>query len=345
MRIIFFICLSIIVYPGSMSYGLDKLPDDIYLKNLEQGFSYEYLYALKDSKIWIKPNIKNTGKDGEWELFDGTGIPHGDDAKSFRPGDYIVKFSTEGTMIAALSNCGRFYLWQPTLKEKTTWLEETGSPFKDALYVPENKTWCFSFSTMTAPWKRLTPMHEKDIVTYWEDIDGNRTEFGFTATLYMVDPDGRKIFYTDTGLPASWTQACASPERGRFIIENMSAAASSILVMNKTGKMYTRMIDFEMEGGCPALRYVYTREKRTNGDEIAPLMTSIRTLPIPDWREQEPISEVLADKKNKSGKAAVTDIITIVLTGKGNAARELRVQGRDSKGNYGYWKKMIYESS
>lgn len=344
MRNRLFILLSMLLYFSPILYGLEKLPDDIFIKNHEQGFSYEYLYALKDGKIWIKPNKKNTGREGEWELFDGTGLPHGDTAESFKDGDRIVQFSTEGTMIAALSSSGRFYLWQPTLKEKTTWLEETGSPFADALYVPKNKIWCFSLSTMRAPWKRLTPMHENDIVTCWEDIDGNRTEFGFTATVYMAAPDGRRILYTDTGLPASWSRACASPERGRFIIEKMSASASSILVMNKTGKMYTRMIDFEMEGGCPALRFVYTRGKRTKGDEVAPLMESIRTLPIPDWREQEPVSEVLADRKNGSGKAVITGNITVVLTGKGNAARELRVQGRDGRGNYGYWKKMIYDS-
>ena len=103
----------------------------------------------------------------------------------------------------------------------------------------KNKSWNFSFSVLRAPWKRLTPMH--DIVSYWEDIDGNKTQFGLTATIYVLTPDGQKIFFTDTGLPVTFNRAFTSPERGAFIIENMSTAASTIFVINKTGKMYTRM--------------------------------------------------------------------------------------------------------
>ncbi len=337
-----FLLLSIMFFAFFlMTAEAAEFPDNLFFRSLEQGFSYEYLYALKDGKIWIKPNTGNTGVKGEWGLFNKTGVPSGKEAASFTDTDRIVQFSTEGTMIAAVSSRGRFYIWQPTFTGETVWRDETGAPFEDALYLPENRIWCFSFSTMRAPWKRETPMHENDIVSYWEDADGNKTEFGFTATIYSVTKDGQRIRYTDTGLPTSWNRAFTSPERGKFIIENMSASASTVFVINKTGKMYTRMLDFELEGGCPALRYVYNSEKRTKGDDVAPLMTSIRTLPLPGWREQEPVREVLNDQKMKHGKAALTKKITILLTGKGNAARELRVQGRDSKGNYGYWKKMV----
>lgn len=332
------ISFLLIAIPAGL-FAEEPLLDDVFIKNLSHGFSYEYLYALKDGKIWIKPNEKNTGIKGGWELFNKTGIPGGKNAASFKKGDSIVQFSTEATMITAVSNRGRFYIWQPTLKEKTTWSDVTGSPLKDALYLPKNKTWCFSLSLMRAPWKRLTPMHEMDIISYWEDIDGNKTEFGFTATIYAVDPDGQRVRYVDTGLPTSWHKAFSSPERGRFIIENMSSAASTVFVINRSGKMYTRMIDYEMEGGCPALKFVYTRAKRTNDDRVVPIMEAVRTLPQPDWREQEPVPDVL---NNKSGKAALTKNITILLTGKGNAARELRVQGRNADGVYGYWKKPVF---
>jgi hypothetical protein len=334
-----------IIYAASSArivYADETLPENIYIKTLSRGFSYEYLYALKDGKIWIAPNKRNTGVGGEWSLFNGSGIPELKDAPSFKKGHVIREFSTEGTMIVAASDEGRLYFWQPTLEKNTRWSDMTGAPFEGALFLPPHRTWCFSLSLMRAPWKRLTPMHENDIVTYWEDIDGNKTEFGFTATIYAVDPDGQKIRYTDTGLPVSWHKAFSSPERGRFIIENISAAASAVFVVNRTGKMYTRMMDYELEGGCPGLRFTYERGKRTEGEKIAPLMESIRTLPLPDWREQEPVREVLEDT---TGVAAITRNITIVLTGKGNAARELRVRGRNNKGEYGYWSKPIFGSA
>lgn len=340
-RYLYFIITPLLLCIPALS--AEELPDDIWLRDLRHGFSYEYLYALKDGRIWIKPNTKNTGVTGRWQLFNKTGLPSGKNAESFKDGHRITQLSTEGTMLAAVSDRGRFYFWQPTYFEETVWHEETGAPFEDVLYLPDNKTWCFSFSVMRAPWKRETRMHENDIVTWWEDADGNRTEFGFTATMFCVTPDGQRIRYTDTGLPTSWNRAITSPERGRFIIENISASASAIFVINKTGKMYTRMYDYELDGGGPALRWVFERGKRTEGDEIAPIMTSIRTYPMPGWREQEPVNDLLS--KERGGRAAITAKITIVLTGKGNASRELRVQGRDSSGRYGYFRKMIFDKT
>lgn len=302
--------------------------------------SHENYYALKDGKIWIKPNESTTGIRGDWKLFDGTGVPHGKDITSFKPDGKLAAFSTDGTMIVAVSEGGRFYFWQPTLEKKTSWAEEIGDPFSDALYLPKNKTWSFGFSVLRAPWKRLTPMH--DIVSYWEDIDGNKTQFGLTATIYVVDPDGQKIFFTDTGLPATFNRAFTSPGRGAFVIENMSAAASTIFVINKTGKMYTRMMDAEIEGGGPALMFTYKRGKRTKDDEIVPIMDALRSLPLPDWREQEPITEVRDDRMKR---AAITGNITIIQTGEGNAARELRVQGRNRAGQCGYYFKRIFDPS
>jgi len=320
------------------AYALDQLPQNVYLKNTDQGMSYENYYALKDGKIWIKPNESTTGVKGEWKLFEGTGVPFGDDVPSFKPGDKITAFSTDGTMIVAVAENGRFYIWQPTFEEKTTWAEEIGDPFSGPLYLPPNRAWCFSFSVLRAPWKRLTPMH--DIVSYWEDADGNKTQFGLTATIYVVDPSGQKIFYTDTGLPPTFSRAFTSPGRGRFIIQNMSTAASTIFVVNATGKMYTRMVDAEIEGGGPALIFTYKRGKRTKDNEVLPIMDAVRTLPLPDWREQEPIAEVRDDRAKQ---AVITGNITIIQTGEGNAARELRVQGRNRDGKYGYYFKKIFD--
>jgi hypothetical protein len=75
-------------------------------------------------------------------------------------------------------------------------------------------------------------------------------------------------------------------------------------------------------------------------------MTSVRTLPLPDWREQEAIEEVLQDQKRgnktRGRPPVITKNITILLTGEGNAARELRVQGRNKDGSYGYFYKNIF---
>jgi hypothetical protein len=102
------------------------------------------------------------------------------------------------------------------------------------------------------------------------------------------------------------------------------------------------MIDAEIEGGGPALKFTYKRGKRTKDDEVVPIMEAMRSLPLPDWREQEPIKEALDDRMKQ---AAITKNITILQTGEGNAARELRIQGRNGAGQYGYYFKKIFDPS
>lgn len=312
------------------------LPNRVHFKTPSQGFCWENEYALSDGKIWVRPNVETSGKEGAWTLFDGTGIPFGEKAASFRADQRVLEFATDGTMVLAVSNSGRFYNWQPTLSARTVWMDKMGAPFEEDLYLPRNRAWGFSLSVAVAPEKRLTPMH--DIVSYYEDADGNKIQFGFTATLFVLDPDGQRIRYWDTGLPASFHKAFATPDRGRFVAVNLSTAASTLFVVDGRGRMFTKMHDYEMFAACPGLRYTYQRERRTRSDaEIMPLLSALRTLPLPDWRPQEPIP--------LHGDAVMSSVITILQNGQGNAARELRVQGRDGEGREGYWFKPIFAPS
>ena len=57
-----------------------------------------------------------------------------------------------------------------------------------------------------------------------------------------------------------------------------------------------------------------------------------RRLPLPGWKKQPPID------------GDITEKITIILTGNGPGERELRVEGRDLSGRYGYFHKKINSS-
>jgi hypothetical protein len=317
-----------------LTLAIATLPERIVIKTHDQSFSWENDYALKDGKLWVKPNPLGAGIKGEWALFDGTGVPGGKKAASFRSDSRLVAFATEGLMVAAVSDEGRFYFWQPTLFEQpTVWHDEAGQPLAGPLLLPPHRDWTFSLSVAVAPKKRLTPMH--DIDAYWEDLAGNKIEFGFTATIYVLDPDGQRIRFWDTGLPPAFYKAFATPERGRFIAERIAASGSTVFVVDKSGKMFTRMFDYEMFGACPGLRFTFENKRRTkNADEVLSLFEAERTLPLPSWREQPPLP--------LEGKAQATTAISIHMTGKGNAARELRVRGRDASGRYGYFFKPVF---
>ncbi len=309
------------------------LPDAVHVKTLQASFSHENAYALSDGKLWVKPNPLTAGARGEWALFEGKGVPFGKKAKSFGAADRLVAFSTEGLMVVALSDKGRLYLWQPTLFEDTVWQERVGTPLPGPLMLPPSRDWAFSMSLQVAPKKRRTPMH--DIVSYYEDTAGNKVEFGFTATVYTLDPDGQRIRYWDTGLPPAFYKAFATPERGRFVAERLSASGSTLAVIDRAGRMFTRMFDYEMNGACPGLRYTF--EPRKQGDGILPLFEAERVLPLEGWRAQPPVP--------LEGQAELTSNVSLHLTGKGNAARELRVQGRDGAGRLGYHFKALFDAA
>jgi hypothetical protein len=62
-------------------------------------------------------------------------------------------------------------------------------------------------------------------------------------------------------------------------------------------------------------------------------------LPSEDWRKQPPIP---LNSNAAGGNAAITRRITILQNGQGNAARELRVAGRNENNEIGYWTKAIF---
>ncbi len=308
----------------------------IFVKTPDTSFSTECNYALSGGRLWVSARNPDPKSNSNWELFAGTGVPFGDLASSFKDGHNLSGFATEGNMVVAVSNTGRFYSWQPTLFRETVWDENLGTPFPQALHLPPNRHWTFSMSLAVAAKKRRTPM--RDIVTYYEDHIGNKIEFGFTATIFTLDPNGQVIRYMDTGLPASFDKGFATPERGRFIAEDLSAAGSTLFVIDASGKMYTRMYDYEIFGACPGLRFTFDtncpKQSSPRPDGVLPIFSAVRVLPLEDWREQPAIP--------LEAGAFITTNLGIEITGEGNAARELRVQGRNARGEWGYYWKNIF---
>jgi hypothetical protein len=327
-------------------FAVDSLPNHVFLKDHRHSFTFENEYVLRDGRIWIKQNELTTGKRADWTLFEGTGLPHGPKAKSFEVDDRVESFEVEGLVVVAVSKKGRVYFWKPTEKGATVWEDKLGQPIPGPLYLPAHKDWAFSLSVQFAPYKRPTPMH--DIDSYYEDSAGNKIGFGFTATIFSLDPSGQVIRYWDTGLPPSWHKAFVTPERGRFVAERIGTSGSAVFVIDKWGRMYTRMYDYEMNGACPGLRFTWDKTRKvtdqlawkdvpkdTVKDEI--LYTVERVLPLEDW--------VLQDEIPTFGSRVITTNISIHMTGEGNAGRELRVQGRNEFGEYGYFWKPILPAS
>src|SRR6185436_15591145 len=114
-------------------------------------------------------------------------------------------------------------------------------------------------------------------------------------------------------LPADDSYEVCGPQRGRFKVAALSAAASTVFVMNRAGEMYTRLYDFDMSGADSVfLKYSYEDQRGKPSPAIQ--------LPPVDWIRQPRI------------RGRVRDAISIHKTGPGSNSRVLRVAG-----NGGYW--------
>ena len=217
----------------------------------------------------------------------------------------IAELSADGDNLMAVSEAGRVFYMKFSAR---TWTEKIGKPFGGALYLPENRGWAVS---------HLGP----EAGNYYEDPDGRqiRNKEG-VSTLYLLSKDGLRLSYADPWLRPGFDYHIDMPLRGRFAAENVSASASTIFLIGPGGRMFTRLADFDTMGCDPLFSYSFTPAAKPG----------VIRLPGEDWREQPRID------------GRVTRNIAIIQNGRGNAARELRVEGLDAEGSGGYYTKAIY---
>src|SRR5439155_1083103 len=82
-------------------------------------------------------------------------------------------------------------------------------------------------------WSVISPAEDKT----WTDSAGNRQPVGDAKVshIWLVRDNGRRLVYMDPWLPADDSYEMCGPQRGRFRTIAMSAAASTVLVMNGGG--------------------------------------------------------------------------------------------------------------
>lgn len=276
---------------------------------------------------------------GEWHLHDSLGGP------VLPPGEHAVEMQVAGDFIEIRTNTNKMYSYDPTKPAPVVWKAEAGCPFGGDVQLPEGiRDWTFGEAVAVKPMrnclKSMNPF--TDIVGYFEDSQGNKGDFGFTATTGVLTGDGREIRYRDTGLPADFARGFLTPHHGRFTGEKLAAAGATWLLYGREpdGRpgLYARMYDYEINGDCPGRHYSYEPSEVSvlDRDKVYSLSDQIQMLPTPGWA-RIPFPPL-------TGQAMLTDHLDIRLTGQGNAAREVRLAGRDAEGNPGYYHKGITES-
>lgn len=218
-----------------------------------------------------------------------------------------AEISADGDNLIALTGGGTVHYMKFSTYE---WTTKWGKPFSDTFHVPANRSWGIA--------------HKGKEAGGFEDPAGHFIPVSVgVSTLYLLTADGLHIKYADPWLPANFNHRIAMPLRGCFVAETMSVSASTLFIIDKGGHMYTRLADFDTIGADPFLAYSFSAPRDAEKKQII-------ALPGEDWREQPAVP------------GRITARITIITTGRGNAGRELRVEGVNDSGEGGYYAKPIF---
>jgi hypothetical protein len=286
------------------------LPERIVLKSPTRSFTSTHQLAIEDGRLWWK-------REGEsaWGLTPPDGLPSARGrlealkelidlpgiAEPFVRPKKLTSLTADGENVIVVSDEGLvFYAKLPALEWTPVW---GPAGFKAPLKIDFVH-------------RGLAISHRKQA---YEDLDGNpHPVTAGVTTFYALSADGRTLSYADPWLPPQFNHRICLPRKNQFVGAALSASASTIFVIDAAGHAFTRLADFDTLGLNPGLPYSWEREKRSG------LKSVVRTLPPEDWKEQPPLP------------GPATTRITVLQTGEGNSARELRVEGAD-----GYWKKAI----
>lgn len=297
---------------GLVLSSTPALPERVFLKTPTRSFTATHQLALEDGRLWWKAEGER-----DWRLIPPDGLPIGRGrlealkelvdlpgvAEPFVRPRRLTSLSADGENVIVVSDEGHvFYAKLPGLEWMPTW-----GPigFKRPLKIDFVH-------------RALAISHRKQA---YQDLDGNpHPVTAGVTTFYALSGDGRTLSYADPWLPPKFDHRICLPHKNLFAAVSLSASASTIFVMDAAGNSFTRLADFDTLGLNPGLPYSWEREKRSGVKSV------IRTLPAEDWREQPAIP----------GEA--TTRITVLQTGEGNAARELRVEG-----TAGYWTKKVFD--
>ncbi len=287
------------------------LPDSVYFKTGQTSFTEKYVFAIHQGRIYYRANPDHGGLPERWQPFPPDGLPGRTGLRGFKSPESVSYLSADGDNLIALDADGAVYYAK---LYDFVWTDVWGLFPKGTLKVPEGA-------------RALAVSHRgKNGVKYYEDTSGQKHEMSVgVTTLYLLDRDGGRCLYADPWLPPEFDHHICLPLKGRFVAENLSASGSTLFVSDRSGRMFTRLYDYDTAGENPLLPYTY--EKIPPGE---PGLRNRRALPAEDWLEQPPVP----------GRR--TEIITIAQNGEGNSARELRVEGIDAAGVTGYYTKPLH---
>lgn len=336
-----------------------QLPSELLIKTQDMGQNTNFQYALAAGKLyyrlrpemagspvrtWTKsgkmkvredshPNEIEIPPTDQWTLFQGHGFPHRQ-GQALHQGELTTVWA-DGDEVGVFDQIDHaFWLRERTDKKQWPmgeWNSEYGTPKKFQLILPPQ---------LKNP-RAVALGRRTEDVKFFEDAMGFEHHWGTfnISTLYVLSPDGRQIYYLDPGLPLDYRYQICLPQRARQELIALDVSSSTMMVMDKSGKIHTKLEDFDTNGADSMLfaySYLPHPKGQLPGTEPLSRWSTYHLASHDDWQEHP--WELTAN-------ARISRFITIITTGQGNQARELRVAGLGAEGESGYYKKSINDKN
>ncbi len=254
------------------------ISDVVHTKSATATFTAATELRLVDGKIWWRPRSATASALEPWTLVPKDGVPspptrvaatkerlglRGTVRKgAFEAPGRIVAIAADGQDLIAVDERHRVYA---TRLDRVRWSDRFATAARAApLKIPAG--------AQVALAVRRHP---------YVDVDGNRhaTTVDVT-TVYALSADGGRITFTDRRTGVRLTSNLCLPERGAVRGVALSASASTIALLDDSGRVYTRFADVESMGHDAATTYSWRRERRSGA------RAGVRSLPPPPWRAQ-----------------------------------------------------------
>ena len=282
------------------------LPDRVWLRSTSDTMNRRWYFATRAGRIWFKPNVERSGADGPWRELPLPACFAGD----------VQAISLDDDEMLAIDSQRRVYTMDGALSDPAAfnWTSRWGPVF----WTGPGRT--LPTGVLTWSWSVLSPDEDKT----WTDSAGTQHAVGGAKVshIYMLRDGGQRISYSDPWLPNDESYEVCGPLRGRLESVGLSAAASTVFVIDRFGDMYTRLYDFDMSGADT----VYFHYSYGDGADSGNAATGGPTihLPVSGWVRQPKVP------------GAITNAISVFSDGPGSDHRRLRVGGV-----HGFWEKEI----
>lgn len=276
------------------------LPATFPMRTTSVTFNLSHAFALHEGVIYVRP------LDGS-DLWREVGVPECLDGE-------VSAISVDGDSLLALDAERWIYTanLEVAAQHGSAWTRRWGPFFWTdfGMQMPEDALdWATS------------DLSSGEDATFRDRAGNDHTVFGI-LTVYVLRGDGRRITTLDPWLPSDDSREVCTPGFGTTSIAGMSASGSTVMIIDPSGTVFTRLYEFDVAGSNTVF-YDYAWE-----DQAGVASPRVQ-LPAPDWVLQPTIP------------GAVTDAISIHKSAGTPTGRVLRVEGKDSAGRTGFWEKAL----